>query len=114
MRKIRACRVNGPTPGLRRSLHMRFALRWSGKSARPTSQQTAPNPCCQISFAKVVPIVGAPIGGAFDYFGTLAVGRTARAPHCRRCFLSHIDITSPWLAGGVPRKQDLPQSIVTP
>jgi len=30
-----------------------------------------------VSFAKAVPIVGAPIGGAFDYFGTLAVGKTA-------------------------------------
>ena len=30
-----------------------------------------------ISFTKLVPIIGAPIGGAFDYLGTMAVGRTA-------------------------------------
>lgn len=30
-----------------------------------------------VSFAKLVPVVGAPIGGAFDFFGTQAVGRTA-------------------------------------
>ncbi len=30
-----------------------------------------------VSFTKLVPLVGAPIGGAFNYFGTLVVGRTA-------------------------------------
>ena len=30
-----------------------------------------------VSFAKLVPVIGAPIGGAFDFFGTQAVGRTA-------------------------------------
>ena len=30
-----------------------------------------------ISFTKLVPVIGAPIGGAFDYLGTMAVGRTA-------------------------------------
>lgn len=29
------------------------------------------------SFAKLVPVVGAPIGAAFDYFGTLGIGRLA-------------------------------------
>lgn len=32
-----------------------------------------------VSFAKLVPVVGAPIGGAFDYFGTRAIGKTALA-----------------------------------
>jgi hypothetical protein len=30
-----------------------------------------------ISFTKLVPVAGAPIGAAFDYFGTQSVGRTA-------------------------------------
>jgi len=30
-----------------------------------------------VSFAKMVPVVGAPIGASFDFFGTKAVGRTA-------------------------------------
>jgi len=30
-----------------------------------------------VSFTKLMPIVGAPIGGAFDYFGTLSLGKTA-------------------------------------
>ena len=29
------------------------------------------------SFVKLVPIIGAPVGAGFDYFGTQAVGRTA-------------------------------------
>jgi uncharacterized protein (DUF697 family) len=30
-----------------------------------------------VNFTKLVPLVGAPIGGALNYFGTLEVGRTA-------------------------------------
>lgn len=29
------------------------------------------------SFTKLVPVIGAPIGGAFDYFGTKAIGKAA-------------------------------------
>ncbi|MDA3939149.1 MAG: EcsC family protein [Spirochaetia bacterium] len=30
-----------------------------------------------LSFSKLVPVIGAPIGGSFDFFGTKAVGHTA-------------------------------------
>lgn len=37
-----------------------------------------------VNFTKLVPLVGAPIGGALNYFGTLDVGRTALKFYQRR------------------------------